>query len=87
MKQKLLCLLAALTFLLPARLSAFEYTYEGVTLNYEVINKEAKTCRVSDNRFVGGDIIIPDVAKDGTTDYSVISIGTSAFLRPIFTRW
>ena len=81
MKQKLLFLLVTLAFLLPARLSAFEYTYEGVTLNYEVIDEEAKTCQVSglSDRSVSGELVIPEVTNDGTTDYTVISIGDYAF--------
>lgn len=47
MKQKLLFLIAMLAFLLPVRLSAFKYTYEGSSLNYFVIDEEAKTCVVN----------------------------------------
>ncbi|MDE6633456.1 MAG: leucine-rich repeat protein, partial [Muribaculaceae bacterium] len=79
MKQKLLFLLVALAFLLPARLSAFNYKYEGVTLRYEVIDEEAKTCKVIGYKDFSGDLVIPDVANDGTTDYPVVEIGEAVF--------
>lgn len=79
MKQKLLFLIVMLAFLLPARLSAFEYAYEGVTLRYEVIDEEAKTCMVSGYKDFPVALDIPDIAYDGTTEYSVTSIGSEAF--------
>ncbi|MDE7346634.1 MAG: leucine-rich repeat protein [Muribaculaceae bacterium] len=81
MKQKLLFLLVALAFLLPARLSAFNYKYEGVTLRYKVIDEEAKTCMVTGYEDFSGALVIPDVANDGTTDYKVTVIADKAFYR------
>lgn len=56
----------------------FEYTYEGQTLTYTVLDETAKTCSVSKNT-VSGSVIIPEKASDGSTEYSVASIGSDAF--------
>ncbi|MDE6017608.1 MAG: leucine-rich repeat domain-containing protein [Muribaculaceae bacterium] len=79
MKQKLLFMLVALASLLPARLLAFEYTYEGVTLRYSVIDEEVKTCMVDGFNHFPRNLVIPDIANDGATDYAVTSIGAYAF--------
>ena len=77
MRQKLLLLLLGVLSALPAL--AFDYTYEGVTLQYEVIDEEAKTCKVKGDKNLSGEIVIPEIANDGTTDYKVTSIDNQAF--------
>lgn len=85
MKQKLLFLLIALAIMLPARVFAydkkhFEYAYEGSTLRYEVIDEDAKTCLVFQTcADLPEDVVIPNVAYDGSTGYTVTEIGQEAF--------
>lgn len=57
---------------------AFTYEYEGQTLNYEILDEDAKTCYVGENK-VSGNLVIPTVAKDGDTEYTVIQIGDMCF--------
>lgn len=57
----------------------FFYTYEGQTLWYTVNDEAAKTCEVSGQENVTGDLIIPSIANDGDSEYTVTSIGESAF--------
>ncbi|MDE6395143.1 MAG: leucine-rich repeat domain-containing protein, partial [Duncaniella sp.] len=87
MKQILLTLLGVL-LALPALARDFEYTYEGQTLTYTVIDEDAKTCMTKDGYYdrgwhpgnrVRGKLIIPAVAKYGNTEYSVTKLGYSAF--------
>lgn len=73
----------------------FTYTYEGLTLTYTVIDEDAKTCRTKEggididnvitpgNR-IYGDLIIPALAKDGETCYSVTGIGNYGFSKGMF---
>ncbi|MDE6574505.1 MAG: leucine-rich repeat domain-containing protein, partial [Muribaculaceae bacterium] len=63
----------------------FSYTCEGQTLTYTVIDETAKTCRTktgvikSAGNEVSGSLIIPSKVSDGTNEYTVTSIGFSAF--------
>lgn len=63
----------------------FTYTYEGQTLTYTILDEEARTCETKAGTFtssgnkVSGSLIIPAVAKDGKTEYTVTSIGEHAF--------
>lgn len=84
MKKKILMWLALLLVALPSLSRDFEYTYEGQTLTYTVIDEDAKTCstRSSENcsaNYVSGNLIIPSIAKDGNSEYTVIALGTFAF--------
>ena len=76
--------------LLPAQLSArdFEYTYEGQTLTYTVLDEDAKTVETkagegysSDNagNKVSGGLVIPAHVYDGTNKYTVTALGFRAF--------
>ena len=82
--MRLLQLLSSLivtTLLVPLGAYAFSYTYQGQTLEYTVIddNNTAKTCMVSGNSSISGDLIIPEIANDGNADYSVTEIRQWAF--------
>lgn len=60
----------------------FEFTYEGSTLTYTVLDEEAKTCKTKDGilhcgNVVSGDLTIPEIA-DG---YTVTTIGSNAFYK------
>lgn len=63
----------------------FEYTYEGQTLTYTVLDHQARTCQTKEGsekapaHYITGDLIIPAVAKDGEIEYTVISIGDYSF--------
>jgi probable cell surface protein (leucine-rich repeat protein) len=60
----------------------FTYEYEGQTLTYTVLDEEAKTCQVAS---VSGmltlreNLVIPQIAKDVDTEYTVTSIGEYVF--------
>ena len=83
--KKLLLLLLGIVGTLPIFARDFEYTYEGQTLVYTVLDEEAKTCEPRNGDFrgggnqVAGTLIIPAAAKDGDVEYFVIAIGTYAF--------
>ena len=79
MKKLLLSILGVL-IALPGLARNFTYEYEGQTLTYTVLDEEAKTCQIARNSEAQGNIIIPDIAKDGDSgEYSVTSIGDHAF--------
>ncbi|MCM1457823.1 MAG: leucine-rich repeat protein [Lachnoclostridium sp.] len=74
--------------LLPAQLSArdFEYTYEGQTLTYTVLDEDAKTVETTKEggyngggNIVTGDVKLPATVYDGDNEYSVVAIGNYAF--------
>ena len=88
MKKLLFLLLAAVTSLPSFAGDVFEYTYEGNTLKYEVIDEDNATCKVinniilSSNKFIGqysGSIIIPDYAIHNDKKYHITEITDDAF--------
>ena len=75
---------------LPVLARDFSYAYEGQTLNYTVIDEEAKTCMTKAGDYgeyfvynagneVSGDLVIPSRVSDGKAIYTVTSIGEYAF--------
>ncbi len=75
---------------LPTYLSArdFTYTYEGQTLTYTVLDEDAKTCATkagvqgstsTAGNNVSGDLNLPERPKDGEMEYTLTSIGETAF--------
>lgn len=75
----LLCLMALL--ILPVRLAAldFQYEHEGKTLTYTVLDENVKTAEVSRNS-VSGNLVLPSKVFDGDTEYTLVRIGSEAFL-------
>lgn len=68
------------TLLISIAALAFEYTYEGQTLIYEVVDETAKTCKVSYcSNYIEGSVTIPTSAINGKTSYTVVCIGSHAF--------
>ncbi len=75
--------------LLPAQLSAadgdtFEYTYEGKTVKYTVISEVEKTVKTFEKEgyygnYLSGDLILPEKVLNGSTEYTLIELGRSAF--------
>lgn len=60
--------------------SAFEYTYNGHTLSYSIRNSfPVKTCEVSINRGLNGNLTIPSIAIYNGEEYPVTSICEGAF--------
>lgn len=60
--------------------SAFEYTYNGHTLSYSIRNSfPVKTCEVSINRYLYGNLTIPSIAIYNGEEYHVTSICEGAF--------
>ena len=70
----------------------FEYTYEGQTLRYSVIDDGLKTCKTKDAEFLGavsasktannhvwGDVIIPPKVVFEGKEYTVTEIGKGSF--------
>ena len=93
-KRLLLSLLIPLGTL-PAFARDFEYTYEGQTLTYTVLDEEAKTCEtksgnykyIDSNTFqystgnsVSGMLRLPSLVSDGETQYTLVRIGRCAFI-------
>ncbi|MDE7179817.1 MAG: leucine-rich repeat domain-containing protein, partial [Muribaculaceae bacterium] len=76
MKKLLLSLLGVL-MVLPAFAVDFEYTYEGQTLTYTILDEEAKTCEVSG--YVNKPTHHLTIPAE-TFTYSVTSIGEKAFI-------
>ena len=75
MKKILLTMLGVL-MALPSFAQDFEYTYEGQTLTYRVIDEGEKTCEViSAGDQISGDLILPSNPKE----YTLTSIGGWAF--------
>ena len=67
----------------------FEYTYEGHTITYTVIDEETRTCKTKDGykdkyeiipgNKISGEVIFPANPKDGDIDYTLTEIGEYAF--------
>ena len=85
MKRHLLILLALLISL-PSFARDFDYTYEGQTLTYTVIDESNQTCMTKKGKTdaagnkIKGDLTIPSYAHDGKKFFKVISIGKRSFL-------
>ncbi len=70
----------ALTLALPSVALEFNYTYEGNTLKYTVLDEEAKTVEVyNGDESPSGALILPSNPKNGDTEYTLTSIGEYAF--------
>ena len=91
MRQKLLLLLLGVLSALSALALDFEYTYEGQTVIYTVIDDDAKTCKTKEGitntngeliavgNAVSGDLLLPASPKYGDVEYTLTSIGRSSF--------
>ena len=87
--KKLLLFIFGLFTVLSGLARNFEYEYEGKTLIYTVISEEKKTCQLKEGsyelegrpgNYVSGKLIIPSVASDGLSDYTVTTISAYAFV-------
>ena len=84
MKKNLLTLLIVM-LALPGFARDIEYTYEGQTLTYTVIDEEAKTVKTKEGdrwtsgNDVSGTLVIPSQIKGGDEIYDVTEIGEYAF--------
>ena len=88
MKKLLLTLLVAM-LALPGFARDIEFTYEGQTLTYTVIDEEAKTVQTKEGdsgmpsptagNKVSGKLVIPSQIKEGDEVYDVVKIGEAAF--------
>ena len=82
MKKLLLFLLWSVAVLHTGQLSArdFEYTYEGQTLTYKVLDETAKTCEVINyNKNISGTVVIPSNPIDGDNVFTVTSVAEYGF--------
>ena len=77
--KKILLLLLAVVSSLPILAKYFTYTYEGQTLGYRGFDEEKNCTLEKPGNRIYGSLIIPAVAKDGDTEYSVTKIGAAAF--------
>ena len=58
--------------------SQHEFTYQGV--KYCVIDEDAKTCETSGyTDAIASQLILPETAYDGSTGYTLVSIGGFSF--------
>ena len=71
--------LIAVTTSLLSSARDFEYTYEGQTLTYTVLDEDAKTVKTKEYKKVSGDLILPEHPKDGEDEYTLTEIGKSTF--------
>lgn len=85
MKKSILFILLAMMTGISSFARDFTYTYEGQTLRYTVINETEKTVMVSKvipvspQNQPSGNLIIPNIAVDRNTEYSVTEISNNAF--------
>lgn len=88
--KKLLLLIVGVLIVLPTFAREFSYSEGGgLTLFYTVIDEEAKTCKTKDGTVsapstrlpYGTWLEIPEVVKDGDTEYTVTEIGKYSFLK------
>ena len=90
MKRKLLLSLLGILAGLPILARDFEYTYEGQTIVYTVLDEESKTCETKAGTFindwtyeggnsVSGELILPSNPKDGDVEYTLTRIGSYSF--------
>ncbi|MDE5901661.1 MAG: leucine-rich repeat domain-containing protein [Muribaculaceae bacterium] len=83
--RNLLLTLVAATLSLPTFARDIQYTYEGQTLTYTVLDEDAKTVETkpgdssTSENDVSGKLVIPSEIKDGDIIYTVTSIGQSTF--------
>lgn len=88
--KKIILYIIGLFIVFPVFGRDFEYTYEGQTLTYTVIDEEEKTVMTkaggegSDFRghagnMVSGNLVIPQNVTDGEGVYTVVEIGSYAF--------
>lgn len=64
---------------LPAIARNFDYTYEGQTITYTVIDEDAKTVKVTQHSDISGNLILPAHPKSGITEYTLTEIDEWAF--------
>ncbi len=57
----------------------FQYTYQGNTLTYTVIDEDAKTVQVATNTGASGDLVIPETVENEGVTFTVIKIRDRAF--------
>ena len=76
---RFLLLMAILCMAISSFAQNFTFEYEGQTLNYTILDEDAKTCEVAKNSGVSGDLKIPTTVSNGTNEYTVVSIGEDAF--------
>lgn len=87
MKQKILLSLLGVLMAFPVFARDFEYTYEGQTLTYTVIDEDAKTCMTKEGdgknynpgNNISGDLILPENPKDGDVKYILTKIPSLSF--------
>ena len=69
----------------------FTYEYEGQTVTYTILDEDAKTCTTKaygysdESQNINGELIIPEKAKDGDTEYTVMAIGDRSFRKSDLT--
>ena len=84
-KKILLFFSAAMLSVFPSLARDIEYTYEGQTLVYTVLDEDAKTVETKAGHFdnadnkVEGALVIPSEIKEGDVAYEVTQIGYAAF--------
>ncbi|MDE5840080.1 MAG: leucine-rich repeat domain-containing protein, partial [Muribaculaceae bacterium] len=94
MKQKILLLLFGVLSALPALARDFEYTYEGRTITYTVIDESAKTCKTKEGTLLNGSyvqagngasgkLILPANPKDGDIEFTLTTISKLSFFRTL----
>lgn len=80
--KKFLFLIMGMLMTLPAVALEFKYTYEGQTLNYRILDEDAKTAEVTLHLYtdITGALVIPAEVTYDSNVYSVTQIGSNAFV-------
>lgn len=79
MNKSLLSLVIGLLLSLSLQARDFTFTHQENLLTYYVIDEASKTCGVKSSNGAGGEVAVPLMAKDGSTEYLVTEIGRDAF--------
>lgn len=79
MRVKLLPLLVLMCGTLSSLARDFDYTFEGKTVTYTVLDEDAKTVTTKSRNSVSGDLILPAYPRDGNDRYTLTQIGGTSF--------
>lgn len=77
MKKTILFMICIL-FAVPIMAKDFTFKYEGQILTYTILNETNKTCKLGENSYIFGNLIIPEKVVFNNLEYSVTEIGPNA---------
>lgn len=57
----------------------FDFTYEGQTLRYQVVDQQFQICKIIPGKRISGEVLVPSKVKYGDREYTVTGVGENAF--------